>query len=77
MSDPSSDVIRGGIPGRERLRVLSRIVHESTARLPDCQVFPASSLSPCRAGQGRRSLVAAITPFDTNLLTQFQDSRHR
>ncbi len=35
MSEPSSYVIRGGIPGRERLRVLSRVVHESTARLLD------------------------------------------
>ena len=35
MSDPSSYVIRGGIQGRERLRVLSRIMHESTTRLLD------------------------------------------
>jgi len=35
MSDPSSYVIRGGLQGRERLRVLSRIMHESTTRLLD------------------------------------------
>ena len=51
MSDPSSYVIRGGIPGRERLRVLSRIVHESTARLLDRVGF-SSGMTCLDAGCG-------------------------
>ena len=51
MSDPSSYVIRGGIPGRERLRVLSRIVHESTTRLLDRVGF-SSGMTCLDAGCG-------------------------
>lgn len=51
MSDPSSYVIRGGIQGRERLRVLSRIMHESTTRLLD-RVGLESGMTCLDAGCG-------------------------
>ena len=35
MTNPQSYAIRGGIEGRERLRILSRVMHESSARLLD------------------------------------------
>jgi len=35
MANPQSYAIRGGIEGRERLRILSRVMHESSSRLLD------------------------------------------
>lgn len=35
MTNPQSYAIRGGIEGRERLRILSRVMHESSSRLLD------------------------------------------
>jgi SAM-dependent methyltransferase len=51
MGEDTSYVIRGGIQGRERLRVLSRIVYESTARVLD-RVGPSSGMTVLDAGCG-------------------------
>ena len=48
MADLKHYVIRGGLEGRERLRVLGRVMHESTAR--DRTTLPAKVPAPQLTG---------------------------
>jgi SAM-dependent methyltransferase len=60
MPDPNSYVIRGGIDGRERLKLLSRIMHPSTAELFDrAGISPGIKCLEIGCGSGDMSLELA------------------